>query len=200
MKKILSLVLLLATGGATFAQIYNVNNGLYKPDVSSVRWGGPLSENTTIDLGNSFFFNVTSAGINAFKIAPNGNIGIGVNGTDPSSQLSLGNGTANSKLALWDGSDGNGMRLRYGFGIQSYQFRLHLADADGRFSFLSNEAATNELMTIKGNGDVGIGTASPQGKLAVNGTIYAKKVMVTATGWADYVFDPKYPLRPLNEL
>jgi hypothetical protein len=37
-------------------------------------------------------------------------------------------------------------------------------------------------------------------KLAVNGDIYSQKVVVTATGWADYVFDPGYKLVPLKEL
>ena len=37
-------------------------------------------------------------------------------------------------------------------------------------------------------------------KLAVNGTINAKKIKVTQTGWADYVFDASYKLRSLNDL
>ncbi|MBO9204904.1 MULTISPECIES: hypothetical protein [Niastella] len=198
MKKILSLSLFLAAGGVAFTQTFN--NGLYKPDLNTVRWGGPLNENTTIDLSNNFFFNVANGGTNYFKILPNGNVGIGAYGADPSTQFSLGNNLANSKLALWDGSDGLGGRLRYGFGVQPWQFRLHLPDATARFSFLSDEAGSNELMTIQGNGNVGIGTANPQGKLAVKGVLYAQKVIVTMTGWADYVFDPKYQLRPLNEL
>jgi ribosomal protein S15P/S13E len=49
-------------------------------------------------------------------------------------------------------------------------------------------------------GNVGIGTVTPQYKLAVNGTIGAKDVMVTSTGWPDYVFKPGYRLRPLSEV
>lgn len=49
-------------------------------------------------------------------------------------------------------------------------------------------------------GTVGIGTASPQSKLAVNGTITAKEVEVTATGWPDYVFADDYDLMPLNDV
>jgi len=37
-------------------------------------------------------------------------------------------------------------------------------------------------------------------KLAVNGNIYAQKLKITQDGWADYVFDPGYHLRPLREL
>lgn len=56
------------------------------------------------------------------------------------------------------------------------------------------------VMTIKQNGNVGIGTTNPQYKLAVNGNIGAQDIIVTNTGWPDYVFRPDYRLRPLSEV
>jgi len=35
---------------------------------------------------------------------------------------------------------------------------------------------------------------------AVNGTITTKEVVVTTSGWADYVFAKSYPLKPLSEV
>ena len=47
---------------------------------------------------------------------------------------------------------------------------------------------------------MGIGTTNPQYLLAVKGTIGAQDVIVTNSGWSDYVFQPGYRLRPLSEV
>ncbi|RPI79748.1 MAG: LamG domain-containing protein [Desulfobacteraceae bacterium] len=47
---------------------------------------------------------------------------------------------------------------------------------------------------------VGIGVMNPQNALEVNGTIKAKEVQVSLSGWADYVFNNDYNLRSLEEL
>ncbi len=53
---------------------------------------------------------------------------------------------------------------------------------------------------IKESGNVGIGTNNPAQKLAVNGTIKAKEVIVETTGWSDHVFADDYALAPLSEV
>ncbi|EFK58561.1 hypothetical protein ACFU8T_13405 [Sphingobacterium spiritivorum] len=47
---------------------------------------------------------------------------------------------------------------------------------------------------------IGIGTASPTERLAVNGNIRAKEIKVEAANWPDYVFKRDYELKPLAEL
>lgn len=62
----------------------------------------------------------------------------------------------------------------------------------------NNGAPVNGLF-VKGN--VCIGTTDPgQFKLAVKGTIGAKKVVVTQNNWADYVFEDSYKLPTLKEV
>ncbi|WP_379021444.1 hypothetical protein [Parapedobacter deserti] len=53
---------------------------------------------------------------------------------------------------------------------------------------------------IQYNGNVGIGTATPQEKLSVNGNIRAREVKVETANWPDYVFKEDYDLMPLSEL
>ena len=58
----------------------------------------------------------------------------------------------------------------------------------------------NQFM-VATNGNVGIGTAAPQAKLAVNGNILAKEVKVkTDISVPDYVFEPAYELLTLAEV
>ncbi len=54
------------------------------------------------------------------------------------------------------------------------------------------------LVTIGGSTNPNFSDANL--KLAVNGSIYSKKVKVTQTGWPDYVFHPTYKLPSLNEI
>ena len=55
--------------------------------------------------------------------------------------------------------------------------------------------------TLMDNGNVGIGTTSPNAKLAVNGNILAHKIRVSLNPvWPDYVFEKTYHLPSLQEV
>jgi len=88
------------------------------------------------------------------------------------------------KLFAW-GVYGNGSALTYGYiGGNNTQ----------------ESVATSPWMVFKPDGSVGIGTTTPQAKLAVNGDIFSKKVKVTQTGWPDFVFHQDYKLPSLQEV
>jgi hypothetical protein len=115
--------------------------------------------------GNLIFQN-HSDGYEIMSLTSTGNVGIGT--LTPSSLLSLGGGVGNDKLAIWDNGDPT---TTMGLGVASYQFRIHLPNSANRFSFLDNPGGSNELVTILGTGNVGIGTNNPASKLQVMGNI-----------------------------
>ncbi len=138
--------------------------------------------NTTPTTGNNWSVNSlangrfqirnNSRGVASIGIASNGNVGLGPVATNftPTSLLSLGDGTYNNKLAVYD----DGIGLHAGIGWTAKQLRFHLTSTTDRFSFLATEGGGQELMTILGTGNIGIGTATPTAKLTINGAIAGK--------------------------
>ncbi|MCW3462067.1 hypothetical protein [Chitinophaga nivalis] len=61
---------------------------------------------------------------------------------------------------------------------------------------------TNQTVITVNEQGVSIANNTPQLpiRLMVNGGITARNLKITQTGWADYVFRPDYPLRPLAEV
>lgn len=95
-----------------------------------------------------------------------GNFGIGIQ--NPNAPLSFASTTGN-KIALWGDASGG----HYGLGIQGSLLQLYGSanNADIAFGYGSSTSFT-ENMRVKGNGNVGIGTASPNSKLEVFGSGY----------------------------
>ena len=86
-----------------------------------------------------------------------------------------------------------------GIGQEPSTGRIYIYGSPSSVGAANGDMATVERLSILPNGNVGIGTLNPTQALAVNGTIRAKEVIVE-TGWADFVFEPTYRLRPLAEV
>ncbi len=160
------------TGGNTLVALYDDNIN---------RFGLGIGNNhMRLHVGNSgqrFGFFNAPAGSEVLTILGNGNIGQGHN--TPAFLFSQGGGLANTKLAVFDDSVGSVM----GFGAQANQFRFHVAYPTNRFSFLNGPAGT-EVMTVTGDGKLGIGTgsATPYGLMQVHSGTTDSRMSFTTSG------------------
>jgi len=100
-----------------------------------------------------------------FVLRNNGNVGIGT--STPNAPLQLASTTANRKVVLYEATDNN--HEFYGFGINSGVQRYQVANpaADHVFYTAVNATSSNELVRIKGTGNVGIAASNPQADLHI---------------------------------
>lgn len=162
-------------------------------------------------------------GINGVSTSTNGNVGVGSNspvglfdvyGTNtpnfrlrsPNASLDMGIATSNGTFAPYARNGNVIVRLLGGINEEKgllFHLPTNAGDGKGYFKFGDDlngawlSLYNNKKMII--NGMVGIGTSNPTRPLEVNGTIRAKEIIVES-GWADYVFDSGYQLRPLLEV
>lgn len=110
-----------------------------------------------------------------FRITAGGNIGIGTE--SPETSLHIKDGTASPMITLENPNNNTGTRATYirhkfddGFGGEILCLRPSGAAATGaEISFrVGGLNAANQKMVIKSTGNVGIGTASPNGKLHIS--------------------------------
>ena len=129
-----------------------------------------------------------------FTITNSGTVGIGT--TTPSDKLQVKGttrvGDGNWGALIIDGKDENDWLLNAHNSGELFAIRTQL---DGQNPWSHN------VMTInRTSGNIGIGTSTPDAKLAVNGDIHAIEVRVDLVGWPDYVFNEDYDLPTLAEM
>jgi hypothetical protein len=124
-------------------------------------------------------------------IGSSGNVGIGT--TAPAQRLQL-EGSGSTWMRVNDTSTPASTAY---FGMEGGVTKV--VSAGNGIAFRTDGGGWSDKLTITSVGYVGIGTTNPTQKLAVNGVIRAKEVIVD-TGWSDYVFADDYRLAPLDEV
>jgi hypothetical protein len=143
---------------------------------------------------STYLFEAYSQGYPRFYIRGDGNVGVGTN-NPVYSFVTTGN-RATDWNALFTAPNGQAVYLAHGNG-----YGMHVnAGPNANASTYIFEAYSNGLprFYIQGDGNVGIGTTTPQEKLSVNGKIRAKEIKVETVNWPDYVFSPSYKLPDLK--
>lgn len=119
-----------------------------------------------------------------------------IQGNDPAAQIRDGSGnnsTNAARLELLEHANGayNGGAFFWWNGASNKLF----------IGTKENGNNQNVIVVDREGGNVGIGTQTIPAdfRLAVNGAIRAKEIVVE-TGWADFVFEKGYNLRPLNDV
>jgi hypothetical protein len=159
-----------------------------------ISYNRSLSLYTPLQLVGSNFSFGTSSVASGMSILNNGNIGIG--SISPAYKLVVSNSGANGlEIDPVSGLNAGTNIISYNRNTTSYTPLQILAH-----NLIIGTSAVAIGMSLLNNGNVGIGTSTPTEKLSVNGNFKAQKVIVSQTGWPDYVFDHAYPLRPLSEL
>jgi hypothetical protein len=149
-----------------------------------------ISKNDYVS-GNIGFY--TGSGQRSMSISSQGNVGIGT--SIPSNKLVV-NVTNDDRVVLNQTSLNN-----YGYEwAYNGQREWDLYSSPNNYLQFYNQNLGAILTMQTNSGNVGIGTTNPSEKLSVNGNIRSRKVIVTQNGWADYVFNDGYRLRPLTQV
>ena len=116
---------------------------------------------------------------------------VGIGTIDPQSMLDVRGSVIAATPDFANGASGSFLQIQQPVGTGDTYSDI------GAFSH--GGSAWDNLILQRAGGNVGIGTTTPSHKLAVNGTIRAKEVIVD-TGWSDFVFEDGYKLRPLGDV
>jgi len=131
------------------------------------------------------FPNDGNAGIGT--IAPSSKLEI-LKDADLSSSITL----PNSGLIIRADNVGYDASLR--FGVDNTNLKALIQTQQ------TTTATKFDLLINPFGGNVGIGTSSPDSKLAVNGVIHSREVKGDLMGWPDYVFEHNHNIPTLEEV
>ncbi|TRX51198.1 hypothetical protein FNH22_24715 [Fulvivirga sp. M361] len=194
----------------TISMVFHPRKNYLPNPASSIK--GILDYGLANEEAGSISFNTSNSGqlTEKMRIRYDGNIGIGTN--QPETKLEVTGFGVDPNVLKLSSFDSQTNTISMVFhprknylpnpassikGILDYGLANEEA---GSISFsTSNSGQLTEKMRIRYDGNVGIGTMTPDSKLTVAGNVHSREVKVTIDAGADFVFDSSYNLRSLEE-
>jgi trimeric autotransporter adhesin len=146
--------------------------------------------NSTVNANEVLTFSNSASG-DLMSITGDGKVGVGT--SNPSHKFTI---AQPSGIGISQDAGSGGPQIGFYTNPLGTYLQTH---NNFDLSFATNNGGA--AMTLQKNtGNVGIGITNPNEKLAVNGRIRSKEVLVEAAFWPDFVFDEKYALPTLSEV
>lgn len=125
--------------------------------------------------------------IETFRIrGSNGNVGIGT--ATPNAALQFANAVTNRKIVMYEFGNNDHQYDGFGIGAGFLRYQVGLTTDDHVFYAGTSSTTSNELMRIKGTGNVGIGTATPNAALQLGNAISNRRIVL----WEDFNNDHQF--------
>lgn len=163
-----------STNAYTFPTTRGTNNQVLSTDASgNISWTsipssadnlGNHTATQNVKLSGNWLSN--DGGNEGVFVSTDGKVGIGTSA--PNGLLQFTGGNIIRKIVLNQGADNDFQFSGFGINSGSMLYSVHTNTRDHIFYAATSASARNELMRIRGTGNVGIGTTSPSEKLEVN--------------------------------
>ena len=183
-------------GNLSFSHTYNIissNSQITLSPTTDLWLQIPSSHNGYFQYNGSNYITLNTNGIT---------LGAALNGTAAafSSSISSGNITTDGTYLMLKNS-GNGGYGNTGLADNSsrYLFYYNWDATLGNYSYLQSSEGNSQIKLTQNNGIV-FNNAIKGVNATFNGITTTKKLIVTQTGWSDYVYYKKNKLRPLLEV